>query len=151
MIAAYKAGRTTRELGDEYGVDKKTIYNVVRRAGAARNHIAAGQLLTVPFPHGKLQRDRGGYTYRILHPDYWLYAAGRKHKNTRCMAEHRRVMAEHIGRALKRTETVHHINGKRDDNRIENLELRASRHGPGQRWICKDCGSHNIEAAELNG
>lgn len=70
-----------------------------------------------------------GKGYKLITlPDHPL-----AYPKTKYYLEHRYVMEQQLGRYLEEHETVHHKNGDRSDNRIENLELWSHSQPYGQR------------------
>jgi len=124
----YNAGWTGTELAARYGVSDVTVAKYRRQLGIPARR-------TWPLKPGwevgrRLLKD--GYAVVQLLPDDPLRVmCGRHGKNG--ALEHRVVMARHLGRPLRSDESVHHINGVRDDNRIENLELWLKSQPAGQR------------------
>lgn len=122
---------TARKYAREFGV-------VVRKSRSGSYRTERGPRQT-----------QSGYLEVSVREDHPYAAMGKRSGNRYRILEHRLRMAEHLGRPLSSNEWVHHINGKRDDNRIENLELRLGAHGGKQRLVCANCGSHDVQAIEL--
>lgn len=77
---------------------------------------------------------RGG---RISGSGGYVLILNREHPRSRngYVFEHILIMEKHLGRPIFEGETVHHKNGIKNDNRIENLELWTGNHAPGVREI----------------
>jgi len=75
-----------------------------------------------PSWKGGRNKRSDGYIEIRIYPDT-PFCEMLKKKKRKYIQEHRLIMAKHLGRCLYPYEIVHHKNGIKDDNRIDNLEL----------------------------
>jgi transposase-like protein len=138
MVARYESGDSIYKIAKEFDGIPQSIWSILRAAGVEFRDKA--------WRGGRVVAS-GGYTAVTADPDDPI--ASSMATVTGYVLEHRLVVAKSLGRPLTRHETVHHINGDKRDNRLENLQLRNGNHGKGVRLACLDCGSHNVAAVPL--
>lgn len=119
LEVTYKQFNSMQKTADFFGVSKKLILNYMKKFDIPRREWKAkpkppkapdtfhkGYITTwngykkVKAPEGHPKKDNKGY-----------------------IAEHILIAESQIGRYLKEDEIIHHINGNKQDNRIENLQV----------------------------
>lgn len=112
---------------------KEQVYCSHSCAGVKKGHSRKGKKLGARkgWNYSRNSIDKDGYVkvYARLHP------FGKRHM----IAEQVMMMELKIGRKLLPEECVHHINGIKTDNRIENLELMTR---------SKHSSSHGLETVQ---
>jgi hypothetical protein len=129
------------QIAQRVGCSQPVVSRILRESGVATKRPQEIGPGNGSWKGGRIKHP-SGYMMVWVHPDS-LFASMRI--RTGYVMEHRYVMAQSLGRVLHRNETVHHINGDRTDNRLENLQLRHGKHGTGVVMVCCDCGSHNVK------
>jgi hypothetical protein len=144
----HESGRSQQSIAQEIGFSQTAVGRKLRDLGILQPTARAKGQENGSWKGGRIV-DGSGYTRVLVSEGPDLALAGRTISGGYVL-EHRLVMARALGRPLTRRESVHHINGDRADNRLENLQLRQGQHGNGVVMTCLDCGSHNVEAVPLS-
>lgn len=150
LVKEYQDGVSTVDLGEVYGVNASTVARYVREAGVEVRPAGFRRGSDHHAWTGGRHVTEDGYVRVWLTSDDPFYGMAQRHsKNGGYILEHRLVMARSLGRPLEEHETVHHIDGDKQNNGLSNLQLRQGRHGKGSVLVCADCGSHNLVPSSL--
>ncbi len=118
--------KSTVEVGKVFGITAGAVASILKVRGIKCRSSKEG--LAIKYPQGRMGKlsanwkggrvaaNKAGYIY-IYRPDHKFAT-----KDGYVM-EHRLVLEKKLGRILESNEIAHHINGKKDDNRPENIAL----------------------------
>jgi transposase len=134
------------KIAKKHGIGQSWVSEFLRRQGLYNLLEKARRERHGNWSGGRIKNKDGYILIRVDYSDPIQKTMANSHGY---VSEHRLVVAKFLNRPLKKYETVHHINGQRDDNRLENLQLRHGAHGIGFKATCNNCGSCDISFEEI--
>jgi replicative DNA helicase len=135
-----QSGGTSWNSGLTKDVDERVAKNAANTAKALK-----GKIIPKPKNYSEIMRryhpplgtKKNNRGYILLYLPDWPSANGHNGPWKGYVFEHRYVMEKHLGRSLTNKEIIHHINGDKQDNSLENL------------YLCRDSKEHqSIHIAE---
>lgn len=140
--------KSIKEIAMEIGATPGAVNSALRWIGLELRKSRAG--LCIKYPNGRFGEDASNWQGGVRHRKQGyisIYKPDHPHTTKEgYVMEHRLVMEKHLGRILSPKELVHHINGNKSDNRIENLELISDQGTHTKEHFER---SHRTELAEL--
>lgn len=117
-----KRSKQVKKMWEDPNYRKNALKGIYKRTGS--NH---------PNWKGGKHINKSGYILVVCRNHPFAY------KKDKTVLEHRLVMEKNLGRYLTKNEIIHHINGIKNDNRIENLKL-VFRKNHYHEEVCPKCG-----------
>lgn len=147
MRERWEGGESQGSIATSYGCSQVVVSRLLQKVGADKDVRPGAPRGSAHWSWaGGVTVTEDGYLLEKVAPDDSMFVMANR---MGYVPQHRLIIARSLGRPLSRHETVHHINGQRDDNRLSNLQLRQGRHGKGIVMRCNHCGSTDVAAAEI--
>ena len=145
VVEMWNEGFPAGSIATRMKLEHRKVRNILKSKGIKYEPRWQGGERHASWKGGEITAT-GGYKHERMAVDDPLSAMRRSDGYA---LQHRLVMARHLGRPLAPYEQVHHINGDKLDNSIENLQLIVGAHGVGIQMCCADCGSKNVKPCPL--